>query len=239
MRLSSLGKALFGLASARRSRPIMKLVCGSRYAIPGSASHRRMQDESSIDLRRPIQAFSDRESVLESYRNASFDVIVLDMHMPGRTGLEVARAIRLLESKGQNRRTPIIMLTAAASTDLREDSLDAGVDLFLSKPVDPRALLRGVNQVFFGADRTSALIASDSQAQGEYVDRVLLQDMAKLSGDSRFIQTLTHNFSRDARQLVDQIEAAMIRKDRDQFRELTHALKGAARMPARFGCAIR
>ncbi len=150
--------------------------------------------------------------------------------MPGRTGLEVARAIRLLESKGQNRRTPIIMLTAAASTDLREDSLDAGVDLFLSKPVDPRALLRGVNQVFFGADRTSALIASDSQAQGEYVDRVLLQDMAKLSGDSRFIQILTDKFARDARQLVDQIEVAMIRKDRDQFRELTHALKGAAMM---------
>src|SRR6266568_2935853 len=394
MRLSSLGKALFGLASARRSRPIMKLVCGSRYAIPGSASHRRMQDESSIDLRRPIQAFidstedpasgprsantarerqlqyasflsiekvittvrqdgnrelcllvvdgeddsihwcdvpsalrkggaqlpcilihpdldeidafdagyacllksresrllgrairgvvagssslqsladfsglsipgqtglhtlvaednqisqqiiatmlqagghnvtlvSDGESVLESYRNASFDVIVLDMHMPGRTGLEVARAIRLLESKGQNRRTPIIMLTAAASTDLREDSLDAGVDLFLSKPVDPRALLRGVHQVFSGADRAGALTASNSQAQGEYIDRVLLQDMAKLSGDSRFMQTLTHNFSRDARQLVDQIEAAMIRKDRDQFRELTHALKGAAMM---------
>src|SRR5258708_40223820 len=88
------------------------------------------------------------EGVLENYRNISFDVIILDMHMPGRTGLEVAKAIRFLEAKGQNRRIPIIMLTAAASTDLREDSLDAGVDLFLSKPVDPRALLHGVKQVF-------------------------------------------------------------------------------------------
>jgi len=177
-----------------------------------------------------VSLVSDGESVLENYRNASFDVIVLDMHMPGRTGLEVAKAIRLLETQGQNRRTPLIMLTAAASTDLREDSLDAGVDLFLSKPVDPRALLRGVNQVFSGADRAATLTASNSQAQGEYIDRVLLQDMVKLAGDSHFIQTLTHNFSRDARQLVDQIEVAMIRKDRDQFRELTHALKGAAMM---------
>jgi len=177
-----------------------------------------------------VTLVNDGESVLENYRNISFDVIILDMHMPGRTGLEVAKAIRFLEAKGQNRRIPIIMLTAAASTDLREDSLDAGVDLFLSKPVDPRALLHGVNQVFSEAGHAGALSASNPKAQEEYIDRVLLQDMAALAGDPRFIQTLTHNFSRDARQLVDQIEAAMIRKDRDQFRELTHALKGAAMM---------
>jgi len=177
-----------------------------------------------------VTLVSDGESVLENYQNVSFDVIILDMHMPGRTGLEVAKAIRLLESKGRNRRTPIIMLTAAASTDLRVDSLDAGVDLFLSKPVDPRALLRGVNQVFSGADRAGTLAASNSQAQGEYVDRVLLQDMAKLAGSSRFIQILTDKFARDARQLVDQIEAAIIRRDHERFRELTHALKGAAMM---------
>ncbi len=177
-----------------------------------------------------VTLVNDGESVLENYRNISFDVIILDMHMPGRTGLEVAKAIRFLEAKGQNRRIPIIMLTAAASTDLREDSLDAGVDLFLSKPVDPRALLHGVKQVFSEAGHAGALSASNPKAQEEYIDRVLLQDMAALAGDPRFIQTLTHNFSRDARQLVDQIEAAMIRKDRDQFRELTHALKGAAMM---------
>ena len=49
-----------------------------------------------------VTLVSDGESVLENYRSASFDVIVLDMHMPGRTGLEVARAIRLIEFEGQN-----------------------------------------------------------------------------------------------------------------------------------------
>ncbi len=226
-----LGRAIRGVVAGSSS--LQSLADFSGLSIPGQTGlHTLVAEDNQISqqiIATMLQAgghnvtlVSDGESVLESYRNASFDVIVLDMHMPGRTGLEVARAIRLLESKGQNRRTPIIMLTAAASTDLREDSLDAGVDLFLSKPVDPRALLRGVHQVFSGADRAGALTASNSQAQGEYIDRVLLQDMAKLSGDSRF--------TRDARQLVDQIEAAMIRKDRDQFRELTHALKGAAMM---------
>jgi len=177
-----------------------------------------------------VTLVNDGESVLENYRNISFDVIILDMHMPGRTGLEVAKAIRFLEAKGQNRRVPIIMLTAAASTDLREDSLDAGVDLFLSKPVDPRALLHGVNQVFSEAGHTGALSASNPKAQEEYIDRVLLQDMAALAGDSRFIQTLTLKFCANARQLVEGIEAAVIGKDHERFWELTHALKGAAMM---------
>jgi two-component system sensor histidine kinase RpfC len=177
-----------------------------------------------------VTLVSDGESVLEDYQNASFDVIILDMHMPGRTGLEVARAIRLLQSERPKRRVPIIMLTAAASTDLREDSLDAGIDLFLSKPVDLRGLLRGVNKVFSEADHVGAVTTSNLQTQKEYIDHVLLQDTAALVGDSRFIQTLTHTFTKNARQLVDQIEAAVIQKDYERFRELTHSLKGAAMM---------
>ncbi len=180
-----------------------------------------------------VTLVSDGDSVLENYRSVSFDVMVLDMHMPGRTGLEVARTIRRLELNGKRRRMPIIMLTAAASVGLRDDSFDAGVDLFLSKPVDPRELLRGVSQVFSPANGIPAagtLPASSPQVQDGYIDRVLLQDMAELASDSRFIQTLTSKFARDARQLVDEIQAALISKDYGQFRELVHALKGAAMM---------
>ncbi len=177
-----------------------------------------------------VTLVSDGESVLETYRNASFDVVILDMHMPGRTGLDVARAIRLLEAASRDRRMPIIMLTAAASIDLREDSRDAGVDLFLSKPVDPRALLRGVSQVFSDADHAGTLTAPPPRAPEECIDRVLLQEMAKLARDPGFMQTLTRKFSAEARQLVDQIEAAVTGKDRARFRELTHALKGTAMM---------
>ena len=91
------------------------------------------------------------------------------MHMPGRTGLEVARSVRVLETLGKRQRTPIIMLTAAASTDLQQSSIDAGVDLFLSKPVDPRALLCGVNQVYSGAREPR--VACAASGAGSYVDR--------------------------------------------------------------------
>ena len=125
---------------------------------------------------------------------------------------------------------PIIMLTAAASIDLREDSRDAGVDLFLSKPVDPRALLRGVSQLFSEADRAGTPTASAPRAPQTCIDRALLQEMAELARDPGFLQTLTRKFSAEARQLIDLIEAAVTGKDRARFRELTHALKGTAMM---------
>jgi two-component system sensor histidine kinase RpfC len=180
-----------------------------------------------------VTIVSDGDTVLQSYQNVSFDVIILDMHMPGRTGLEVARAIRDLERKGRGRRMPIIMLTAAASVDLREDSLDAGVDLFLSKPVDPRALLRGVSQVFSEAPAVAVHripVPSTRETREKYIDHILLQDMAGLANDSDFIQTLSNRFAKDAQHLIEEIKAALGRGDHKHFREMVHALKGAAMM---------
>jgi HPt (histidine-containing phosphotransfer) domain-containing protein len=54
--------------------------------------------------------------------------------------------------------------------------------------------------------------------------------MAELASDSRFVQTLTSTFGRDAAQLIVEIEAALLQRDSGKFKELAHALKGAAMM---------
>jgi signal transduction histidine kinase/DNA-binding response OmpR family regulator len=175
-----------------------------------------------------VTLVSDGNAVIEHFRNSRFHALVLDMHMPGRTGLDVARAVRVLETHGKRQRTPIIMLTAAASTDLQQSSIDAGVDLFLSKPVDPRALLRGVNQVFHGAHDTR--VPAAPPAWGNYVDRDLLRDMAQLASDPGFMAGFTGKFTREARRLIDEIETALARRDFGRSRELAHSLKGVAVM---------
>ncbi|MEO8040107.1 MAG: ATP-binding protein [Betaproteobacteria bacterium] len=238
-----LRKALRSVVAGTSSQESLADISG-QSTVSGNGLHILVAEDNEISQQiiammlqsgggHQVTLVGDGERVLENYQNVSFDVMILDMHMPGRTGLEVAKAIRLLEAQGRRRRMPIIMLTAAATTDLREDSIDAGVDLFLSKPVDPRALLRGVNQVISQPDDPSGihtLSGRSIQVDAEYVDRVLLADMAGLARDPQFIRTLTSNFARDAQQLVDQIEHAMTRNDYEQFRELTHALKGAAMM---------
>jgi len=67
----------------------------------------------------------------------NFDVILMDLQMPVMSGIEATRAIRDLEAKnlGTMKRSLIIALTGLAGTDNIDEAYDAGVDLFLTKPV--------------------------------------------------------------------------------------------------------
>ncbi len=70
-----------------------------------------------------------------------FDLIVLDVMMPGESGLELAKSIRLTSS------VPILMLTARAEIDDRIAGLQTGADDYLTKPFDPRELLLRISSI--------------------------------------------------------------------------------------------
>ena len=72
-----------------------------------------------------------------SYATAdSFDLIIMDLFMPECDGRDATRAIRMHEARQQRRRTPILALTASAQEEDRRAARAAGVDAFLTKPVD-------------------------------------------------------------------------------------------------------
>ena len=66
----------------------------------------------------------------------SFDLIVLDLMMPGENGLDLTRSLR---TQGQS--VPILLLTAMGETEQRISGLEAGADDYLTKPFEPRELL--------------------------------------------------------------------------------------------------
>jgi len=70
-----------------------------------------------------------------SMRGLSFDLIILDIMMPGEDGLSLARDLR------SSSQIPILMLTARADPEDRISGLEAGVDDYLPKPFEPRELL--------------------------------------------------------------------------------------------------
>ncbi len=70
-------------------------------------------------------------------KNFSFDLIVLDVMMPGENGLDFAARLRADSQRGQ---VPILMLTAKAETGDRIIGFENGVDDFLAKPFEPREL---------------------------------------------------------------------------------------------------
>jgi two-component system, OmpR family, phosphate regulon response regulator OmpR len=97
-----------------------------------------------------------------------FDVLVLDLMMPGEDGLSVLRRLR-----GGNDRTPIVMLTAKGEDVDRIIGLEMGADDYLPKPFNPRELLARINAVLRrrAAEEIPAAPAGDTEpvAFGEFV----------------------------------------------------------------------
>ena len=69
-----------------------------------------------------------------------FDFVLMDLHMPGMNGIDATERIRVAERLSDAPRTPIIALTADAFPENRDDCLAAGMDGFLTKPLDREQL---------------------------------------------------------------------------------------------------
>ena len=82
-----------------------------------------------------VEIEADGESALQRAREEAFDLILLDVMLPGKDGFEVCRELRRAGSK-----TPIIMLTAKAQEAEKVLGLELGADDYVTKPFSPREL---------------------------------------------------------------------------------------------------
>jgi signal transduction histidine kinase/DNA-binding response OmpR family regulator len=96
---------------------------------------------------------SDGKQALTLFEAERFDLVFMDVQMPEMDGLEVTAAIRERE-KGTGLHTPIIAMTAFAMAGDRERCLNAGMDGYISKPIQASAILETVNQCGCGGGRS-------------------------------------------------------------------------------------
>lgn len=80
------------------------------------------------------------EGVVEAMKTGAFDLILSDIHMPGMDGIEATKAVRALEAAQNRHRTPVIALTADVLETGRRACREAGMDGFLTKPIEPKQL---------------------------------------------------------------------------------------------------
>jgi PAS domain S-box-containing protein len=88
-----------------------------------------------------VDTAGNGREALEALAAKPYDLVLMDVHMPDMDGLEATRRIRQAETSGRRKsRTPIIALTASTLEGDRQICIDAGMDDFLAKPLDPNAL---------------------------------------------------------------------------------------------------
>jgi CheY-like chemotaxis protein/HPt (histidine-containing phosphotransfer) domain-containing protein len=170
------------------------------------------------------QAWNGLEA-LEYLRRQHFDVVLMDCQMPKLDGYEATRLLRRPESGARNPGLPVIAMTAHALSSDRERCLAAGMDGYVTKPIDPKrllAVLQGVLETrhqasYTGAETPSAEAILDVAA----LTRTCDQDYA-------FVRELLDEFLRSASTIAAGIDVAALQQNLLDLRPLAHQLKGAA-----------
>lgn len=163
------------------------------------------------------------DEVLRLLDVETFDAVIIDLHMPGISGLDTLRQARVIEGGGG--RTPFIVLSADAAADTIRDCEQAGARAFLSKPVVAGRLLEVVAEIAADAQRAPQ---RDAAADDGLISRQVIDDLAELRLGDEFLELFIGECLRDAAACVVALEKAAEAGDWRAFRDQCHAIKGVA-----------
>jgi two-component system, sensor histidine kinase RpfC len=178
------------------------------------------------------------EEALDALEQGQFDIAVVDMHMPIMGGVEVAKFYRFVNRKLP--RMPFVMLTANATAEAMEECKQAGIDAFLTKPVESHSLIATIEKLTAGEIGTHSVGGATlpperhiganelSQRRSNLINFATLRDLAQLGNDSRFLANLIDGFTCDSEALIRKMEIALKNAEYEEFKDLAHGLKGSA-----------
>ncbi len=178
-----------------------------------------------------ITAVTDGAAAVEAFRAQTFDLVLMDVQMPKMDGLEATHNIRKLEQLSGGH-TPIIALTAHSLQGYRDQCRIAGMDAFLTKPLNPESLYGTIENSLrirqTGTDMnepsTTASAARPQPDENAVIDLTLMR--AALHDNWDLLRKLAHHFSEAAPQQLQSLREAITKYDAGQTREIAHALKG-------------
>jgi two-component system sensor histidine kinase RpfC len=227
-------------ATQLESQDVVRLVDHYRGAEPGRTPGLRIlvaEDNPTNQkvIRKILESVGHRpqlvdngEQALEALGHESFDLAILDMQMPVMGGLD---AIKIFRFANPQTTLPFLVLTANATTEARKECQEAGASAFLTKPIDPKALLAQIaTLVPQSAGRaTSASPEQPVDAQsGQSLNAATLASLESLGKRSDFVIRLIHGFLEDTEALLGKMQQALLEQRYNEFKDIAHALKGSS-----------
>lgn len=206
-----------------RVRPMRILVADDQSA--NLMVMRRLLEKAG---HRPLLV-DDGERVLDAIESQRCDVVIIDLHMPGASGLEVIKQARFMEAG--RKRTPFIVLTADATAEARIECERAGAYAFMTKPVAVDRLLEKIAEIADGVASGGAETKSSAPqptADKSIISQHILDELREMGLGEEFVQRFLGECARDARKCIADLEITGTSGQWDAFRDACHGLKGAA-----------
>ncbi|MDH1280696.1 PAS domain S-box protein [Pseudomonas chengduensis] len=172
-----------------------------------------------------VHCVADGEGALQAFTEQRFDLILMDVQMPGVDGLEASRRIRQLEAAEAREPIPIIALTASVLDQDRQAALDSGMNGFASKPLDVNALLWEIARLLGLTDVPSAVVSATRVAEDGLFDWV--RGSSLWGGPLRMAQAI-NTFIAEQHALAARLSHLLAARDWREGEALAHRLHGAA-----------
>jgi CheY-like chemotaxis protein len=165
-----------------------------------------------------FEVASDGHQALNLLGRREFDLVLMDCQMPGMDGFETTQRIRAGEAQ-DGKRVPIVALTANAIQGDRERCLAAGMDAYVTKPIDATTLTQTIDALLKSANVVTSPNGSDLPI--DVAD--LLQ---RCGGKPAFVEKLLVKFTQQVDGQIAQLRQSLDRHDALAFRRMAHTLKG-------------
>jgi signal transduction histidine kinase/CheY-like chemotaxis protein len=174
-----------------------------------------------------VSRVTNGEEAVEAVRQHPFDLVLMDMQMPKVDGVEAARLVRELPEPAST--TPIVAMTANAMREHHEACLAAGMNEFISKPIDPEALLGVVdrfvdvelwNEAAAPAETTASMRTPD-------VDEAKLDALAEILSSAR-LNAMLASYLSHSEQRLDRMDSLTADLNFAALAGEAHDLKGVS-----------
>jgi two-component system, sensor histidine kinase and response regulator len=240
--LSCLGKALAHDAQDwhMHSQPIItrgtliakepkRQYSGKVLLVEDNAINQRVARRFLERLGCDVHVVGDGAQAVAAFQRESWSFILMDMQMPVMDGLEATQRIRTIE--GDKPRTPIVALTANAMMGQLERCLEAGMDDYLTKPLDISRLQDVLDRFINGMPVQAAPVVPAAQATpgAPVCDAAVSARLNEIAGDDPdFAAELVTTFVLGGEEILRELERAAATGDRPAIGRAAHKLKGAS-----------
>jgi signal transduction histidine kinase/DNA-binding response OmpR family regulator len=173
-------------------------------------------------------AVAQGQEVIAALQAQPYDLVLMDVQMPQMDGFEATRVIRDETTPGLNHQIPIIAMTAHAMKGDREKCLAAGMDDYVSKPVEPEELMAALERQLRG--QASRGKNEPTPIMGQDQPRIFDREVAlkRLGGDQELFQQIARVFLMDVALQISMIKKNLDARNFTQIGRQAHLLKGAA-----------
>lgn len=171
----------------------------------------------------------DGKIAYEFYLDHKYDLILMDCHMPEQNGYQTTKKIRAYEKKHPKREAvPIFALTADALTGTREKCIEAGMNDYLSKPIDLDHF-ESLLSKYFLLEKPD--VKKRRTKKKKDVSNILnTQTLSDYVSDAEERNNFIKIFSENTKKAIENLEAAASSKDSNEWCEIAHLIKGSAGM---------